>query len=208
MIGYSAKLGRPEKTPLFGVVLSACASREGDDSANSIQANPSKRKQMQTKLLEFACFYFSESGLFNGLHRIQIRNLDLVSDSMRNVSTLSLSFSHPCVHPRLDSAHAKLIPQNSDYRNPLCVVAILTSDSASGSTNGFTEIERKEMQTQHNKIRLSPVDIREAMSQLGGKRPLVGRQLSSASVSFVAPIGRKVAAHLRRWVVGVFGQSA
>jgi hypothetical protein len=35
---------------------------------------PSKTKQIQTKMLGFAWFYSSESGLFNGLQRFQIRN--------------------------------------------------------------------------------------------------------------------------------------
>jgi hypothetical protein len=37
------------------------------------QANPSLTKQIQIKLLGFAWFYSSESGLINGLQRIQIR---------------------------------------------------------------------------------------------------------------------------------------
>jgi hypothetical protein len=37
------------------------------------QANPSPAKQIQIKLLGFAWFYSSESGLINGLRRFQIR---------------------------------------------------------------------------------------------------------------------------------------
>jgi hypothetical protein len=37
------------------------------------QANPNPAKQIQIKLLGFAWFYSSESGLINGLRRFQIR---------------------------------------------------------------------------------------------------------------------------------------
>jgi hypothetical protein len=42
------------------------------------QASPSPAKQNQTKLLGFAWFYSSESGLINGLRRFQIRVFLLV----------------------------------------------------------------------------------------------------------------------------------
>ena len=42
------------------------------------QANPSPAKPIQTKLLGFAWFYSSESGLINGLQRFQIRIFPLV----------------------------------------------------------------------------------------------------------------------------------
>jgi hypothetical protein len=42
--------------------------------AKQIQANPSPNKQNQIKLLGFIWFYSSESGLFNGLRRIQIKS--------------------------------------------------------------------------------------------------------------------------------------
>jgi hypothetical protein len=42
------------------------------------QAKPSSAKQIQAKLLGFAWFYSSESGLINGLHRFQIKIFLLV----------------------------------------------------------------------------------------------------------------------------------
>ena len=40
---------------------------EGERSANKSQANPSRSKQIQAKMLGFVWFYSSEPGLFNGL---------------------------------------------------------------------------------------------------------------------------------------------
>jgi hypothetical protein len=42
-------------------------------AAKPIQINPNQSKQIQAKRLGFAWFYSSESGLFNGLRRIQIK---------------------------------------------------------------------------------------------------------------------------------------
>jgi hypothetical protein len=39
-----------------------------------MKINPSKRKKTIAKLLSFTYVYFSESGLFNGLRPIQIKN--------------------------------------------------------------------------------------------------------------------------------------
>jgi hypothetical protein len=38
-----------------------------------MKTNPSKRKQMQAKLLSFTSVYVSESGVFNELQPIQIK---------------------------------------------------------------------------------------------------------------------------------------
>ena len=49
------------------------------------QTNPSPAKQIQAKLLGFVWFYSSESGLFNGLRRFQIKNL-VPSNALRQMS--------------------------------------------------------------------------------------------------------------------------
>jgi hypothetical protein len=50
---------------------------------------PSGAKQNQAKLLGFAWLYSSESGLFNGLRRIQTKKSGLVSGTVQNVASLS-----------------------------------------------------------------------------------------------------------------------
>jgi hypothetical protein len=45
---------------------------------------------MKAKSLSFAFIYFSESGLFNGLRRIQVKKSGLVSSSLQNVSSAPL----------------------------------------------------------------------------------------------------------------------
>ncbi len=65
------------------VAARLCLAATASDTGGSIQGAkvsaqrpifPSPAKQIQAKILGFAWFYSSESGLFNGLHRFQIRN--------------------------------------------------------------------------------------------------------------------------------------
>jgi hypothetical protein len=52
-----------------------------------MKANASKRKEMKAKGLSF---YFSESGLFNGLRAIQIKKLAPLLGSARNAQNACL----------------------------------------------------------------------------------------------------------------------
>src|ERR1700733_2000796 len=47
--------------------------REYNQGASSCQENPNKSKKMQGKVLAFPWIPLAESGLFNGLRRIQIK---------------------------------------------------------------------------------------------------------------------------------------
>src|ERR1700735_528615 len=46
----------------------------GRNSRRRIQTNTNKRKQNRFLLFSFICVYFFESGLFNGIRAIQIKN--------------------------------------------------------------------------------------------------------------------------------------
>ena len=63
------------------------------------KSNPSRTKQNQAKLLGFVWFYSSESGLFNELRRIQIRNFCPASRSRSGCGRKSQPTRSP--HSRL-----------------------------------------------------------------------------------------------------------
>jgi hypothetical protein len=71
--------------------LQACASIGRRSKPG--QAKPSSAKQIQTKLLGFAWFYSSESGLINGLQRFQIEIFLL---ALRLIGPSPPSFSDDC----------------------------------------------------------------------------------------------------------------
>src|SRR5271169_3909645 len=85
--------------------LAACRSPEqgmqGRGFGRRRQTAPSKTKQIQVKLLGFAWFYSSESGLFNGLQRFQIEKAGPVSRCVLAVSSAFFPFfSSPPGIPR------------------------------------------------------------------------------------------------------------
>jgi hypothetical protein len=55
-----------------------------------IQAKPNQTKSNQAKLLGFIWFYSSETGLFNGLQRIQIKKSFSLQHRVLNVTFVSL----------------------------------------------------------------------------------------------------------------------
>jgi hypothetical protein len=49
------------------------ASRKYNQSVNCLQGNARKSKEIQAKKLAFPCFSLAETGLFNGLQRVQTK---------------------------------------------------------------------------------------------------------------------------------------
>jgi hypothetical protein len=74
--------GPRRRGPAGGRCRKSCARWDRRAQGNDLgpvakppQATVNKSKQMKAKLLGFAFIYFSESGLFNGLRRIQIKEI-------------------------------------------------------------------------------------------------------------------------------------
>jgi hypothetical protein len=101
-------------------------------------ADPVQIKYKQVKLLAFAYFYLSESGLFNGLRRIQVRKIGsrprLSAERLKLAST-SLS-SCPTHGGWLPSAHQKLYSINFRIWQGIVALAVLPGLANSVSRRG------------------------------------------------------------------------
>jgi hypothetical protein len=97
--------------------------RDPGRAAKRIQINPRKSKEIQIKKLGFPWIPLAESGLFNGLQRIQIKKSFPVSHCISNVTTACrlLLRAGLLAGPELHSGREKTIAHISDFRKQFTI---------------------------------------------------------------------------------------